>query len=52
LKHRFLEFSQIEFCDVEEAENVFKVTCEPWKRRFLDFTQLEFWAIQEEENSS
>jgi len=36
--------------DGEDAENEFKLTCEPLKQRFLDFTQVAFRAGQEEEN--
>jgi len=42
LKLRFLDVSQVAFCDGEEAENVFKVTCEPLKHCFLDFTKVVF----------
>ena len=50
MKHRFLDLRQVAFWDGQDAENEFKVTCEPLKHRFLFFTQVAFWAIQEEGN--
>ena len=50
LKHRFLEVTQFVICYGEEAENDFKVTCEPLQYRFPDITQVAFWAVQEVEN--
>ena len=49
LKHRFIELTQVAFWDGQEAENEFKVTCEPLKHRFLDLKQVAFWDGQEAE---
>jgi len=45
-KHRFLDLCQVALCDWQEAENEFKVTCEPLKLRFLDLTQVSFLAVK------
>jgi len=45
-----MELSQVAFWEGQEAEDEFKLTCEPLKHRFLDFTQVKFWACQEAEN--
>ena len=50
LKHRFLDLTQDEFWDGQEAENEFKVTWEPLKQRYLEFTQVAFLAGPEAEN--
>ena len=49
-RHRFLELTQVAFCFGQEAENEFKVTCDPLKQRFFDFTQVPYWGVQGEEN--
>jgi len=38
------------FWDSQEAENLFKVSCDSLKHRFLEFTKFAFWAGKEEEN--
>jgi len=43
-------YEQVAFSDGQEAENNFKVTCDPLKLRFLDFNQVALRACQEEEN--
>ena len=50
LKHRFVELAEDAFWDGQEAENEFKVKCDPLKHRFFDFTQDAFWVGKEEEN--
>jgi len=49
LKHRFFETNQVSFWDGQEAENEFKVSCDPLKHRFLDLNQVAFWDGQEAE---
>ena len=50
MKHRVFDLNQVVFWDGLQAENEFKVTCEPLRHGFLDFTQVAFWAGIVEEN--
>ena len=50
LEHRFFDLTQVAFTVGQDAENEFKLTCEPLKHRFLDLNQVAFWDGPEFEN--
>jgi len=52
LETSFFILTQVAFWVGQDAENEFKVTCEPLKHRFFDFTEVAFWVGQEEVNES
>jgi len=52
LETSFFVLTQVAFWVGQEAENEFKVTCDPLKHRFFDFTQIAFSVGQEEVNES
>ena len=45
-KHCFYDLTQVAFWDGQEAENEFKVTCEPLKHRFSTSIKLHFGIVK------
>ena len=46
----FLNLNKVAIWDGHEAENEFRLTCDPLKHRFLELIKVEFWDGQEAEN--
>jgi hypothetical protein len=50
LNYRFIEFTNVAFCDIQKAYNEFSVPFDHLKHRFLDLVQVAFLDAQKAEN--
>jgi hypothetical protein len=46
LKHRFIDFTKVEFCDIPQEENEFSWLYDRLKHRFIDITKVAFYEVQ------